>query len=426
MASDWVRAIQEIGGGFTDPASAGFEVVERKGLGHPDTLADHLADEFIRRYAAHSMDVLGTVPNVCVDKTTLIGALATLRPGGYEMDCRGRALLIGKITKRVGRVELPIEELFRASVVSVLEQAGLAGLVEHLTLEVINNDRLTDDHAREMYRPPSVDLIRPADPRRWESADTTCLGVEGPLTPLERLVIEVERMLTGPFRERNPEFGTDVKVFAARRNREVDVTLCVPVKAREVPTRAAYFAAVDKVRSAVGEIADGYAEHFDVGCHVNTKDVTGSAYLTAFGSSLDKGDQGAVGRGNGPLGVSSSERRGIAEAVAGKNPFHHPAKVYTEICRAALAEIAKDSRVPVRIAVTCRNGEPLASPAAVVVQLDVAPATRPAFRNLVLDTVAGCGDRLLTRLPETSTELALRDPVAQFRGEGSRLLSASG
>jgi S-adenosylmethionine synthetase len=310
--------------------------------------------------------------------------------------------------------------------VSVLEQADLAGLVEHLTPEVINNDRLTDDHGREMYRPPSADLIRPADPGRWESADTTCLGVEGPLTPLERLVIEVERMLTGPFREQNPDFGTDVKVLAVRRNREADVTLCVPVKAREVPTKAAYFAAKDKVRSVVGDIADSYAEHFDVDCHVNTKDDTGTAYLTAFGSSLDKGDQGAVGRGNGPLGVSSSERRGIAEAVAGKNPFHHPAKVYTEICRTALAEIAKDSKVPVRIAVTSRNGEPLVSPAVVVVQLDVAPATRPAFRTLVLDTVADCGDRLLAQLPEMSTDLALRDPVVQFRADGSRLLSAFG
>lgn len=425
MASDWIRSIREIDRGFADPAGVGIEVVERKGLGHPDTLAELLADEFIRRYARHSMGVLGTVPNVCVDKTTLVGALATLRPGSCEVERDGRALLVGKITRRVGRIELPVEELFRASVVSVLGQADLAGLVEHLSLEVINNNRLTDDHAREMYRPPSADLIRPTDSGRWEAADTACLSVEGPLTPLERLAIELERELTGPFRLANPEFGTDVKVLAARRDRDADVTLCVPVKACAVPNRSSYVDAVDKARAVAVDIADRYVEHFDVTCHLNTKDVTGTAYLTAFGSALDKGDQGAVGRGNGPYGVSSSERRGVVEVVAGKNPFHHPAKVYTEICRTALAKIAEESPVPVRIAVTCRNGAPLASPANVFVQLDVEPGARPALRDPVMKAVADCGDRLLDRLPELSAQLALRDPVAYFRGVGERQLSVA-
>lgn len=233
--SGFGRSVRLVDEGFADPARYPLEIVERKGLGHPDTLADLVADEFIRRYAKNSIADLGVIPNVSVDKLTLVGSLARLRLGSYVIERNARALLVGKITRRVGRVELPIEELFRDSLTSVLGQAGLSGLLDHLSLEVINNDRLTDDHARQMYQPPSIDDVRPAEPGRWESADTACISFEGPATPLERLVVELEQELTSDtYRAANPELGTDVKILAFRRDRVVDVTMCVPMKATAV------------------------------------------------------------------------------------------------------------------------------------------------------------------------------------------------
>lgn len=421
--SGFGRSVRLVDEGFADPARYPLEIVERKGLGHPDTLADLVADEFIRRYAKNSIADLGVIPNVSVDKLTLVGSLARLRLGSYVIERNARALLVGKITRRVGRVELPIEELFRDSLTSVLGQAGLSGLLDHLSLEVINNDRLTDDHARQMYQPPSIDDVRPAEPGRWESADTACISFEGPATPLERLVVELEQELTSDtYRAANPELGTDVKILAFRRDRVVDVTMCVPMKATAVSTMREYRDAVERANLAVLMVGDRYAEHFKTEFFVNTKDIVGSVYLTAFGSSLDKGDQGAVGRGNGALGVNAIERRKSAEAVAGKNPFHHPAKIYTEICRAVVAEVQRFAPVPMRVAVTCRNGEPLVNPSHVAVQLDQGSAPGAEHRALVRDVVSRCGEDLLDRLPEVSTGIALRDPVGEFRAAQNRLL----
>lgn len=430
MASRWGQAIRIVEEGFADPEISEIEVVERKGIGHPDTLAELIADAFIECYAKFTMSALGVIPNVSVDKTTLIGALATLRPGDHVIERRARALLVGKITRRVESVEIPVEELFRKCVRDVLDRADLGPLFEHMSLEVINNDRFTDDHAREMYRPSSKEDIRSIDHATWESADTACVSVEGPPTSLERLVIALEQELTGTaFRAANPQFGTDVKVLAARHGHKVDVTLCVPVKATEISSRRQYLDALRSVELFARTIGEKYSDRFALTLHVNTKDITGGAYLTAFGSSLDKGDQGATGRGNGPLGVNSTERRKSAEAVAGKNPFHHPAKVYTHLARTAIAEIAhitENDRVPVRIAVTSRNGEPLISPSHVFVQLGGAGLEK-RHRQTVYDVVLNRGEKMLADLNNVSKLLALSDPVHEFRtiGCGQPALTAT-
>jgi S-adenosylmethionine synthetase len=428
MASCWRQAIRIVEDSFADPENSEIEVVERKGIGHPDSLAELVADAFIRCYAKFALSTFGVVPNVSVDKTTLIGALATLRPGSHVIERGARALLVGKITRRVGSVEIPVEDLFQECVQDVLVQAGLGPLFEHMSFEVINNDRFTDDHAREMYRPSSIEDIRPVDAALWEVADTACVSLEGPLTSVERLVIELEQELTGvAFREANPQFGTDVKVLAARHGRTVDVTLCAPVKAIEISDRKQYRAALERADFAARMIGARYADSFSVSIRVNTKDITGGAYLTAFGSSLDKGDQGSTGRGNGPLGVNSIERRKSAEAVAGKNPFHHPAKIYTNLASAAIAEITAHDRVPVRVAVTCRNGDPVISPANVFVQLGGLGLSNPQRQN-VYDIVATRGESLLADLRNVSERLALADPVREFRAAGGEqpALAAAG
>lgn len=420
MASRWRQAIRFVEEGFADPEKSEIEVVERKGIGHPDTLAELIADAFIQHYARFAVSNFGIIPNVSVDKTTLIGALATLRPGVHVINRRARALLVGKITRRVGSVEIPVEDLFQKCVRHVLDHAGLGPLFEHMSFEVINNDRFTDDHAREMYRPASIEDIRSADPALWESADTACVSVEGPLTSVERLVIELEQELTGVvFRASNPQFGTDVKVLAARHGRLVDVTLCVPVKASEVASRAQYLAALESAEFAAQTIGERYSDDFALAFRINTKDITGGAYLTAFGSSLDKGDQGATGRGNGPLGVNSVERRKSAEVVAGKNPFHHPAKIYTHLARTAIAEITEHDRVPVRVAVTCRNGDPLFWPSNVFVQLGGVGLENPHRQN-VYDVIVDRGESMLADLGNVSERLALTDPVQEFCSVGGR------
>src|SRR3954452_17173725 len=90
-----------------DPDHAAFDAAERKGIGHPDSLADLVADTFSHRYIRWFQANLGVIPNHWVDKVNLVGAAANVRFGGYEILKPADCYLFGKITDRVGTVAVP-------------------------------------------------------------------------------------------------------------------------------------------------------------------------------------------------------------------------------------------------------------------------------------------------------------------------------
>ena len=65
-----------------DPAQSAFEIVERKGRGHPDTLSDRLAELLSRTYCKLSREKFGTVLRHQFDKLTLMGGKCNVRFGG--------------------------------------------------------------------------------------------------------------------------------------------------------------------------------------------------------------------------------------------------------------------------------------------------------------------------------------------------------
>ena len=54
-------------------ADSSVEVVERKGLGHPDTICDLLSEELSRALARYYLDNFGSVLHHNVDKSLLVG-----------------------------------------------------------------------------------------------------------------------------------------------------------------------------------------------------------------------------------------------------------------------------------------------------------------------------------------------------------------
>src|SRR5438105_4413941 len=103
------------------PGDRAFEVVERKGLGHPDTMADLVGDQFSFAYSRFCLESFGQVLNHAVDKATLIGASTRVYPGGYEVIQPATALLIGNVTPALGSKRIPVHDLFREAVLSVVQ-----------------------------------------------------------------------------------------------------------------------------------------------------------------------------------------------------------------------------------------------------------------------------------------------------------------
>ena len=367
------------------PASeAPVEVVERKGVGHPDTLCDALAEELTRALVRHYTDRFGLVLHHNVDKVLLCAGASEPAFGGGRVVEPLTVFLSGRATLDVEGDVVPMEELARES--------ARRWLGEHLhALD-------PPDHVeiRTMVRGGSQDLVelfrRQAREGEWLANDTS-IGVGfAPHTPLERAVLAVERVLTSSDTTRaHPALGEDVKVMGVRRDDRVSLTVAVAMVDRHLPDLAAYVQATETARTIAREAAEEVVQG-PVDVRVNAADdlEAGSVYLTVTGTSAEAGDDGQAGRGNRVGGLITPYRPMVMEAAAGKNPMSHTGKLYGVLSHRIAHALVE--RIPDITEAHClllsRIGRPVRRPALVDLRLGTPGLTnlevlRPAIDGIV-------------------------------------------
>ena len=85
-----------------------FEVVERKGLGHPDTLADALAEYLSVNYSKYTLSKFGAILHHNFDKVGLLGGASFVRFGEGKITKPIRILLNGRASGRFADVIIPV------------------------------------------------------------------------------------------------------------------------------------------------------------------------------------------------------------------------------------------------------------------------------------------------------------------------------
>lgn len=358
-----------------------IEVVERKGLGHPDSICDavmeRVAVELNRAYRAR----FGRILHNNIDKGLLVAGQVSRRFGGGEV-LRPMRLLIGdRATAAVGGATIPVDEIAVAAARAwIKEHLRFVDPERHVTYEVVlapGSEELGDIFAREG--------------RVVEANDTSAAVGYAPLTPTERLVLDVERYLNGPdFKRRFPETGEDVKVMAFRQGRQVHLTVAMPLLCGFVDSEAAYFRRKGEI---LEDLAAAFAEPRDldrVSTGLNLLDREGrgtsGAYLSLLGTSAEDADSGQVGRGNRVNGLIPLNRPMSNEAAAGKNPVSHVGKIYNVLAHRLAATLHRELPETEEVAVwlVSQIGRPVDQPwAAVQLHLregfgleDVAPGVR--------------------------------------------------
>jgi len=404
-----------------DPDRAVFDVAERKGIGHPDSLADLVADAFSHRYIRWCQENIGTIPNHWVDKVNLVGAASEVTFGGFEILKPVDCYLFGKVTEQVAGAEVPVYDLFADAVSAVLPTAlGDKRVLEHLRLHVNNSSGVAVDHDPQFYRPATLAGLTHVLERESVANDTViCVSASRPGLA-GALAMRLESSVTGEeFRAAFPSIGTDVKVMVVRTSSELDITACVPFHPEVTDSFTDYVNALAEVKEAMTVLVQNLLADDERGLqittwglHLNTKDVPGHGYLAPFGTSLGKGDCGAVGRGNRFSGVIEPLRPSSCEAPSGKNPLHHAGKIYSSLTADAAAEIMRRTGVFAEVTVAARNGAPLDDPAYVLVSLD---------RRANADTASVVEDCVRTTMA-TAGQFAQRflhtDLISRFREGG--------
>ncbi len=339
-----------------------IEIVERKGIGHPDSICDGVAEAVARRLSQAYRDRVGQVLHFNTDEAQLVAGESVPAYGGGEVHSPMYLLLVGRATTAYQGVEIPAQSI-------ALEAAR-----EYLTETIPELDFDTDIVVDVRFGEGSGDLQQVfGEDSTVPRANDTSFGVgHAPLTETERIVYEAERRLRTEYAVDNPAVGPDVKLMGKREGDQIDVTVAAAMIDKYIPNLEAYKDAVAGVREFVADVA---AEHTDrdVTVHVNTADdyEEGSVYLTVTGTSAEHGDDGSVGRGNRVNGLITPNRSMSMEASSGKNPVNHIGKLYnvlsTEIAETVVAEV--DGIRDLRVRLLSQIGRPIDDPHVADVQV---------------------------------------------------------
>ncbi|MBO3763004.1 MAG: methionine adenosyltransferase [Thermoproteota archaeon] len=344
-----------------------IEVVERKGIGHPDTIVDSIVDAISIELNKEYIRKFGGILHYNLDKALLAAGSSKPAFGG-------------------GIIEKPMLIIFGDRATTSLN--GEAVDIDSLAKKVAKNWIKTnlrfldvDNHIRfqsEIGKSAGnlSDIFKRKGGTFLGANDTSAAVGYAPLTKTERIVLGLERKLnSNEFKKQFPETGEDIKVMAVRIKNKLDITVSMAFLDRFIDSELSYFRkkseVIDQIKSYLDE--SPFAGNYEL--HLNNLDVSGRGedglYLTVTGTSAESGDSGQVGRGNRVNGLISLVRPSGSEAAAGKNPVSHVGKIYNLLSFEIANSIYRrtDEVAEVYVWLVSRIGQPVNIPSNIAVQV---------------------------------------------------------
>lgn len=352
------------------PANNFLEIVERKGLGHPDTLADGIAEAISNEYSKYCLEHFGAILHHNVDKTMIIGGqFNSTSYGKAEMIEPIKIILNGRMSTSFGGVKIDIASLQKKAATKYLLER--IPVLKPSYLSFIHH---TNDYARyhEWFHPRSLDDL--PELQNLKAADTSISVGYWPLSPTEKLTLSLEQYINGVTKnERFKHLGSDVKVMSTRNGSNINITICVPFLSKDTPNADYYFEGKKKLTEELLNysykiLGDSYKITMDINTQEKATFAPKRVYMLAIGSCIEAGEEGVVGRGNQTNGLISTFRPHSMEAAFGKNPVYHSGKVYGYLTRELAKDIAEKFECECTVFSLCRNGESLFPPTNLFVQ----------------------------------------------------------
>lgn len=358
-----------------------IEIVERKGIGHPDYIADGIAEAVSRELSKYYIKHYGTILHHNVDKVLVIGGQSNPKFGGGEVLHPIHIIVSGRATSYV-KTEVG------------LEFVPIGTLILRATNEWIKmNFRYLDpqEHVITDYRigQGSVDLVGIFELglRKVPLANDTSFGIGyAPLSTLENIVLHTEQLLNSKqVKNRLPALGEDIKVMGLRIGKKIILTVAIAMVSRWVRDKEEYLIIKDETKNLILDNILRIISDYDIEVNINVGDKPDKNifYLTVTGTSAEHGDDGATGRGNRANGLITPMRPMSLEATAGKNPVSHVGKIFNVVSSIIANKIYKD--VPgvreVYVGMLSQIGQPIDNP--LVVDVKIFPEKPPLTSNIV-------------------------------------------
>jgi S-adenosylmethionine synthetase len=363
-----------------------LEIVERKGLGHPDTICDSVMNQISIDLSKEYLKRFDAVLHHNVDKSLLAAGVAIPSFKGGKVKTPMRFIFGDRATFSVGDEQIKVDEIAAKSATDWFKKyLRFVEPEKHVTYQ-------------SEIKPGSIALTDIFD-RKGEylgANDTSAAVGYAPFTPTELLILDLERHLNSDeFKKKFPESGEDIKLMGLRKRNNLNITVAIAMVDRFIESESDYFRKRSEIYESINEFVDMKYGFEKVTIDINPLDARGRGidglYLTVLGTSAEAGDSGQVGRGNNVVGVIPLNRPMSSEAAAGKNPVSHVGKIYNalsyRIANRVMAEVNGVKEIYVWL--LSQIGQPINEPS--VVSAQIIPN-----KNVELKSVSNLIDEVIT------------------------------
>jgi S-adenosylmethionine synthetase len=299
------------------------EIVERKGIGHPDYICDAVMDHISIRLSREYLEKCGSILHHNVDKSLLVAGESEPKFGGGIVKQPMLFVFGDRATSEFNGTKIDISEI----------AINVAKEWFRKNMRFVNPEK----HVKYQVelKPGSAGLVDifKRKGKVLGANDTSAAVGYAPMTRTEKIVLKTEKFLNSKeFKQLFPESGEDIKVMGFRVNNDLHLTISMAFVDRFINSEEDYFEKKEKILEETKRFVMANTDFESINVQLNTLDMRGRGlggiYLTVLGTSADSGDSGQVGRGNRVNGLISLNRPFCSEAAAGKNPVSHVGKIY--------------------------------------------------------------------------------------------------
>jgi S-adenosylmethionine synthetase len=381
------------------------ELVERKCLGHPDSMADGIAESISQALCKMYLEEFGVVLHHNTDQGEVVAGESSPKFGGGRMIRPIFVLIDGRATKSFNGVNLPAD--------AVAVEAATNYLHKILPDIKPNRDLMIDCRLGT----GSTDLrdVFKIGNGRVPRANDTSFGVgHAPFSDVENIIRNSADYIDTKLRKKYPAIGQDIKIMGLRDKDTITLTIACAIVDKYCKDIREYVEYMDILKEEITAVAKKTSKRKIV-VHVNTADdiKKKSVFLTVTGTSAEMGDDGSVGRGNRCNGLITPNRPMSMEATSGKNPINHIGKMYnllsTQIAQECVRKVDGIEEMYVRL--LSQIGKPIDQP--LVASIQVLPASGVKLKD-INDDVYGIVDDQLACISANITEKVIAGKLKTF------------
>jgi S-adenosylmethionine synthetase len=347
-----------------------IELIERKCLGHPDSLADGIAESISRALSRSYLEECGAVLHHNTDQGEVVAGESIPKFGGGSITRPIYFLISGRATKTFNGVNIPADAIAVEAARNYIREI----------LPTINMEReIIVDCRMGMGSTDLRDVFRSCEGRIPRANDTSFGVGYAPYSEAESIVRGTAAFIDEKLRPKYPVIGQDCKIMCLRDGDTITLTIAMAFVDRYCSSLAEYIELKSIISEQIQTVARGFTTR-QVNVAINTADdpESASVFLTVSGTSAEMGDDGSVGRGNRANGLITPNRPMSMEATSGKNPINHIGKIYNllahQIAQDCIAEVDGIEEIYIRI--LSQIGNPVDRPHVASAQVLPLPGTK--------------------------------------------------